>query len=294
MKKLLFIFFIYQITSIQNILTGEIEIKESSEMKIVKKYFDPLARDLNKEELKAWLLLAAIPGISEKILCKRPSLKSNPEMDLYEATKIKDYKTVRRLLKEGKNPMKGYPVSTFELATNINNLYLKKLFIWNNDIPPCYFMLDDALIFIKGKEFKKIANFMMNYAPKISRIKNEEIIQKINKIISTLIENQIKLPTVLNQIIGNYCFYPEDSFKQVKLTYQDIDEIIYLYDSEFNKNNENYKRLISEAKNGLKKIEIFEDEEEITQDIEEASRKKALRKLQRDKMRSSSCYCKLM
>jgi len=156
---------------------------------------------------------------------------------LYEAAEKQNYEEVKAALEEGTNPnyIKYTPFLrlTFLIAgDSYHNLPIVKLFIWygatTNNI--------NRIVDIEFMGFdSSILRFIKNYALKIERIKRENMIRKINNLLRQQVELGTKLPNVITNLTFEYMsLYPENLSDLAKMSDQEIDEIISIYDKNIN------------------------------------------------------------
>ncbi len=114
------------------------------------------------------------------------------------------------------------------------NLPIVKLFIWygatTNNINKVI-----KITHVNKRVHKDVIRFIKYYAPKIERIKRENMIKKINNFLKQQVVSSIDLPKVITNLVLEYTnFYPENLSELAKISNQEIDEIISIYDKNIN------------------------------------------------------------
>ncbi len=164
---------------------------------------------------------------------------------LYEAVKKGNYEEVKATLEAGADPnyetFAYYPISLIA-ADTYHNLPIVKLLIW-------YGYTKDNINRIIAMEFmgfdSSILRFIKNYAPKIERIKRENMLKKINNFLKQQVELSMGLPNVITNLTLEYIdLYTENLSELAKISDQEIDEIINIYDKNINIKTSNSECLI--------------------------------------------------
>lgn len=230
---------------------------------------DDYSKEINDRIKKIEELKANISYINGKIEALKKSAEEKSRID-YESLKIRIEKAIKKIDDLTKKNKK-FPKIIFLIATafisSLFALYLKN---------PLYLIIIIAslpFMFVKGKDNSKSINDIFDSLPELN-IKETDILALKDILNKELAKVEIIMSNSDNEEIENYNIELKNNLKEFenennslnmlfeKLKVKNKDEyynIKYNYDSLLKENEENYKKLIIEAKKlGFKNIEMLE------------------------------------